>query len=139
MGVVVEALLRSGQLSAEELGVITPYAAQATLLQQRRLGGGAVEVSSVDGFQGREKEAIVFSAVRCNPDRKVGFLSDERRLNVAITRAKRGLVLVGDADTLSASPVWRDYLRFLRKKGCVVDALDELLPPQGAAQAVAEA
>ena len=78
-------------------------------------------------LQGREKECIVFSAVRCNPERKVGFLSDERRLNVAITRAKRGLVIVGDEQTLSASPVWRDYLRFLRKKGCVVEAVDALV------------
>ena len=84
-------------------------------------------VQTVDGFQGREKECIVFSAVRCNPERKVGFLSDERRLNVAITRAKRGLVIVGDEQTLSASPVWRDYLRFLRKKGCGVEAVDALV------------
>ena len=125
---VVDALLQSGALPASSVGVITPYAAQATLLQQRSLGRGGVEVSSVDGFQGREKEAIVFSAVRCNDARKVGFLSDERRLNVAITRAKRGLVLVGDEQTLSSSPVWRDYLRFLRKNGCVLDGVEDLLP-----------
>ena len=47
---------------------------------------------------------------------------------MAITRAKRGLVLVGDEQTLSASPVWRDYLRFLRKKGCVLSSVEELLP-----------
>ena len=125
---LVNALVGRGELSDSSVGVITPYSAQANLLQQRRLGGGNVEVSSVDGFQGREKEAIIFSAVRCNDARSVGFLADQRRLNVAITRAKRGLVLVGDEQTLSASPVWRDYLRFLRKKGCVLSSVEELLP-----------
>ena len=57
----------------------------------------------------------------------MGFVGDERRLNVAITRAKRGLVLVGDEQTLSSAPVWRDYLRFLRKKGCVLEAVDDLV------------
>ena len=52
-------------------------------------------------------------------------------LNVAITRAKRGLVLVGDEQTLSAAPVWRDYLRYLRKQGCVIDELNELIAPAG--------
>jgi superfamily I DNA and/or RNA helicase len=124
---IARALLASGELPATSLGVITPYSAQANLLLQRRLGGGEVEVSSVDGFQGREKEAIIFSAVRSNDERAVGFLADRRRLNVAITRAKRGLVLVGDAQTLSAAPVWRDYIRALRKKGCVLETVDALL------------
>ena len=84
-------------------------------------------MSSVDGFQGREKEAIIFSGVRSNPARSVGFLADARRLNVAITRAKRGLVIVGDEQTLSAAPVWQDYLRFLKKKGCVLEGVEALL------------
>jgi regulator of nonsense transcripts 1 len=78
-----------------------------------------LEVKSVDGFQGREKEVVIFSAVRSNPSRRVGFLSDARRLNVAITRAKRGLVVVGDARTLQADGVWAAWLKWAAQQGVV--------------------
>ena len=148
---VVSAVLARGELRPEQIGVITPYSAQAQQLQValRKLPGAAagrgaagaaggraeVEVSSVDGFQGREKELIIFSAVRSNPERAMGFVSDARRLNVAITRARRGLVLVGDPETLGSSSVWSDYLRWLRKRRCAVGSVEELLPEAEAPQA----
>ena len=67
-----------------DVGVITPYQAQQVVLSDILPKG--VEVNTVDGFQGREKEVILFSAVRSNQNGEVGFLSDYRRLNVAITR-----------------------------------------------------
>ncbi len=95
----------------------------------------AVEVRSVDGFQGREKEVIVFSAVRSNPHRRVGFLADARRLNVALTRAKRGLLVVGDAGTLSADSTWASWLQWARRQGVVVPA-EQLVGRRGAAVAL---
>jgi superfamily I DNA and/or RNA helicase len=109
---VVERIVReliSAGLAPRDVGVITPYSAQAALLGKNlaALMDEGLEVDSVDGFQGREKEAIVFSAVRSNSNAEVGFLADRRRLNVAITRAKRRLTIVGDSATLSSDERWR--------------------------------
>lgn len=60
-----------------------------------------LELGSVDGFQGREKEAVIVSTVRSNSEHEVGFLGEKRRLNVAMTRPKRHLCIVGDSDTIS--------------------------------------
>ena len=105
---VVRALVEGG-LSPSQVGVITPYAGQVAVLSSAlaALVDAGLEIDSVDGFQGREKELIVISAVRSNAAAEVGFLADARRLNVAITRARRKLVVVGDSATLSADEHWR--------------------------------
>lgn len=108
------------------VGVVTPYAAQARLvtdlLGRHGLRCRGVEVSSVDGYQGREKEVVVLSAVRANPRGGVGFVADWRRLNVAVTRARRGLVVVGDPTTLAAGcPHWRAYIAWHRKQGTLME------------------
>ena len=105
-------LLRRG-LAPAQLAVITPYEAQARLLRAQLSTARAqgLEVGTVDGFQGREKEAIVVDLVRTNPDRQLGFLSDIRRMNVALTRAKRFLLVVGDSATLGGHPYYDAFLR----------------------------
>jgi regulator of nonsense transcripts 1 len=77
-------------------------------------------VRTVDGFQGREKEVIVFSTVRANPERQLGFTADARRLNVAITRARRGLVVVGHRATLRSDPNWSAWLQWVDAAGGVL-------------------
>merc|ERR1712133_273510 len=75
-------------------------------------------VSTVDGYQGREAEVVVFSTVRAPDASKtkagIGFLADERRLNVALTRAKSVLVVVGHAATLAQSPAWKALLQHVQ-------------------------
>ena len=83
-----------------DIAIITPYTAQVRVLQER-LENDAVEIGSIDGFQGREKEAVIISLVRSNPDHEIGFLRDTRRMNVALTRARRKLIVIGDSATIS--------------------------------------
>ncbi len=111
---IVNDLLAAGDLSPEDVGVISPYSGQVRLI--RRLFDEAVEgleIKSVDGYQGREKEIIVLSTVRSNTEGNVGFLSDYRRLNVALTRAKRGLIVIGDDRTLRNDSTWSSWLEWI--------------------------
>ncbi|MBL9091157.1 MAG: IGHMBP2 family helicase [Planctomycetaceae bacterium] len=111
----VRRLVEAG-VDPAQIGVIAPYAAQVRLLREQ-LGDLPVEVDSVDGFQGREKEAIVVSLVRSNDSGEIGFLGDVRRMNVALTRAKRKLVVVGDSATLGGHPFYRDLLEYFEAAG----------------------
>jgi ATP-dependent RNA/DNA helicase IGHMBP2 len=93
--------LRDAGVPASAIGVVTPYNAQVQLLRSRLGGEADLEIGTVDGLQGREKEAIVVSLVRSNEHGEVGFLAELRRLNVALTRARRHLTVIGDSATLA--------------------------------------
>ena len=95
----------------EEIAVIAPYAAQVRLLRNR-LQSRKLEVDTVDGFQGREKEVVIVSLVRSNTDGEIGFLSDTRRTNVALTRAKRSLRVIGDSATLGGDSFYRSMIDY---------------------------
>ena len=123
---IVDELLAMGDLQASDIGIVTPYNGQVRLLSDlfESAGGresgqrySGLEIKSVDGYQGREKDVIVFSTVRANDAGEVGFLSDYRRLNVAITRAKRGLIILGHPTTLRHDPNWRAYLDWADESG----------------------
>lgn len=109
------ALLDAG-LAPEQVAVISPYAAQVRRLRQE-LAVPGLEIDSIDGFQGREKEAVVLSLVRSNPQGEVGFLGDVRRLNVALTRARRKLIVIGDSATLSTLPFFVRLLEHVEAVG----------------------
>jgi ATP-dependent RNA/DNA helicase IGHMBP2 len=111
----VHALLDAG-LSAGDVAVITPYAAQVRLLR-KQLSIPGLEIDSVDGFQGREKEAVVISLVRSNMEGDVGFLADVRRMNVALTRARRKLLVIGDSATLGAHPFYQRLISYFEAAG----------------------
>ncbi|WP_457549236.1 IGHMBP2 family helicase [Archaeoglobus sp.] len=113
---IVESLIEIG-VKAEWIGVITPYDDQVDLI--RRLVN--VEVNTVDGYQGREKEVVIISFVRSNKERDIGFLNDLRRLNVALTRAKRKLIAIGDAEMLSVNDTYRRFIDFVKSKGLFVE------------------
>lgn len=105
-------------IEPNNIGVITPYDDQVDLLKQK-ITSKEIEINSVDGFQGREKEIIILSFVRSNRSNELGFLTDYRRLNVSITRARRKLVLIGDSKTLATDNVYRMFFDYLRKNGVV--------------------
>ncbi len=112
---VAEHVARLG-LPANEVGVISPYRAQAEGLRER-LGADELEVDTVDAFQGREKTAILLSLVRSNTEGTLGFLEDLRRINVAITRAKRHLFVVGDSATLGRHPYFARLIEHAQTTG----------------------
>ncbi|KIW74355.1 hypothetical protein Z517_12295 [Fonsecaea pedrosoi CBS 271.37] len=99
----------------EDIAVVTPYNAQLALLSSLlKEKFPNLELGSVDGFQGREKEAIIVSLVRSNAEKEVGFLGEKRRLNVAMTRPKRHLCVIGDSETVSrGSPFLKKWMKFL--------------------------
>ncbi len=111
----VEALLAAGVAPAD-IAVIAPYAAQVRRLREE-LPVEELEIDSVDGFQGREKEAVVISLVRSNAEGEVGFLADVRRTNVALTRARRKLLVVGDSATLSALSFYKRLFEHFEATG----------------------
>lgn len=84
-----------------------------------------IMIASIDAFQGREKNFLIMSCVRSNETNKIGFLSDERRLNVALTRAKYGLIIIGDVECLrSGDSLWKEYLDDLEQKSCIFKEKD---------------
>ncbi|WP_456342943.1 IGHMBP2 family helicase [Thermovibrio sp.] len=111
-------LLHRMGLDKRDIGIITPYAAQVKLIKQLLIEKELkVEVNSVDGFQGREKETIIISFVRSNDEGEIGFLKDLRRLNVAITRPRRKLIAIGNSKTLSSHPTYREFIDYVKERG----------------------
>ena len=103
-------------LNESDIGIISPYADQVKIIQDKT----SVEVKTVDGFQGREKEIIIISTVRSNNNGNIGFLNDLRRLNVAITRAKRKLIIIGNKETLKNNPTYARLIEFAQNENVLV-------------------
>eukprot|EP01061_Rhynchopus_euleeides_P038471 TRINITY_DN65_c1_g1_i2.p1 TRINITY_DN65_c1_g1~~TRINITY_DN65_c1_g1_i2.p1 ORF type:complete len:1815 (+),score=482.44 TRINITY_DN65_c1_g1_i2:105-5549(+) len=111
---VVVRLLSDPGVSITDICVLTPYAGQVKCVQEelRRHALGSCEVSTIDAFQGKEKEYIVFTTVRANPRGNLGFTGDPKRINVLLTRCRRGIIGVCDAGTLQrGSDIWSRWLK----------------------------
>jgi regulator of nonsense transcripts 1 len=125
---IVTRFFKAGVQPAD-IGVITPYEGQRSYVVSSMQNTGTfkkehykeIEVASVDAFQGREKDFIVLSCVRSNDHQGIGFLSDPRRLNVALTRAKYGLVILGNPKVLSKHPLWHYLLLHFKERNCLVE------------------
>ena len=103
-------------LDPRDIAVIAPYAAQVRWLREH-CEHRNLEIDTVDGFQGREKEAVLISLVRSNQIGEIGFLSDTRRMNVALTRARRKLIVVGDSSTLANNDFFARLLEYFESIG----------------------
>jgi len=125
---IVTRFLKAG-VKSQDIGIITPYEGQRSYVVNSMQTNGTlkketykeIEVASVDAFQGREKDFIVLSCVRSNDHQGIGFLSDPRRLNVALTRAKYGLVILGNPKVLAKHPLWHFLLLHFKERNCLVE------------------
>lgn len=131
--VLIKRLLDAG-VDENIVSVITPYSLQVSCINMK-LKYPEVEVRTVDGFQGREKEAVIISLVRSNKEKELGFVADKRRLNVAVSRAKRFLAIVADSSTVGGDLYIKGLLKHIQKNGTVIsghefssEILEEKLP-----------
>jgi senataxin len=125
-------------IAPSSIGIISPYNGQVrhirTLLKESfdEATARLIDVNSVDGFQGREKDIIVLSTVRSDlgqrGQRGIGFLRDARRMNVSITRARSSVFVLGHADTLAKDPLWEAVLQDATDRHCLVKALKPIGP-----------
>jgi len=125
---IVTHFLKSG-VNPSQIGVITPYEGQRAYIVNYMQRSGSlrpqlykeIEVASVDSFQGREKDFIILSCVRSNEHQGIGFLNDPRRLNVALTRSRYGIVILGNPKVLSKQPLWNNLLVHFKENECLVE------------------
>src|ERR1700761_7813539 len=125
---IVTRFFKAG-VKPDDIGIITPYEGQRSYIVSSMQATGTfkkelykeIEVASVDAFQGREKDFIILSCVRSNDHQGIGFLSDPRRLNVALTRAQYGLVILGNPKVLSKHPLWHYLLLHFKERNCLVE------------------
>ncbi len=107
---IVQNVIAVGDVNSKDISIITPYNKQAQLFCTKLINSDTnfgqkrsnVQVGTVDSFQGQETELVIFSVVCSNQLKELGFLRDARRLNIAITRARRGLIVVEDMSSLGS-------------------------------------
>lgn len=111
------------------IAVISPYKEQINILKDLLVQsstllehGNKISVNTIDSFQGQERDVVYISMTRSNTDNRIGFLSDIRRMNVAMTRARKKLVVIGDSATLSQFPFYAEFISYAEQKNCYQSA-----------------
>lgn len=112
---IVKKILETEQFDPLKTAVISPYSGQVTAAKE--ILPKQIRISTIDSFQGQEKENIILSLVRSNDDGDIGFLKDYRRMNVAITRAKEQLFVIGDSATIAADVFYNAFITYIEKYG----------------------
>lgn len=114
-------LILTKVIPPESIGIISPYRSQVELLRRELIEKGKlkVKVSTIDGYQGREEDIIIISMVRSNNIGEIGFLGDDRRINVAVTRARMQVIIVGDSDTICCRPFLRRLVEYIKDNGAI--------------------
>ena len=112
---IVQHLIQTEIQQLSKTAVISPYAGQVAAAKEVLPAG--LRISTIDSFQGQEQETIIVSLVRSNDDGDIGFLKDYRRMNVAITRAKEQLFIIGDSATIAADPFYNALLTYIEQQG----------------------
>ena len=103
------------------IGIITPYDAQKRIIIKNlqktynEINYDSLTIDTIDGFQGMERDLIIISLVRSNDDGKIGFVNDPRRINVMLTRAKRGLIVIGNKNCMEKNVIWKRWINFVEK------------------------
>ena len=107
---IIQKVIEANGWKSEDVGFISPYAGQVTMAKS--IFPPALKVSTIDSFQGQEMDIIIVSLVRSNGDGNIGFLKDYRRMNVALTRAKEQLVVIGDSSTIGLDKFYDKFLKY---------------------------
>ncbi|KQS24720.1 AAA domain-containing protein [Dyadobacter sp. Leaf189] len=122
LGQLIEALSKAKPLAPAEfptIAIISPYKEQINILKEQLQHAGfsndylaRIAVNTIDSFQGQERDVVYISMTRSNAEGEIGFLADIRRMNVAMTRARKKLVVIGDSATLSVLPFYTDFIAY---------------------------
>jgi superfamily I DNA and/or RNA helicase len=107
----------TGISQENSIAVISPYRAQIDILDEVFAADKRIVVNTIDSFQGQERDVVLISLVRSNDSGEIGFLKDYRRLNVALTRAKKKLVVFGDSATLASDKFYSDFINYMEHRG----------------------
>lgn len=118
----------------DKIGIISPYKAQVSFMLEKfeeqkpvpDAVGKRISINTIDSFQGQERDVIYISLVRSNEKGEIGFLSDTRRMNVAMTRARKKLVIIGDSGTIAKHPFYNEFLDYINEIGAYKSAFEYL-------------